>query len=820
MSRFAGRLAALVLAACFVLGINASLSWSASSPDFATPGGAFNVDPPGQFGGFPPFPSYATDQLTLYDSLTPKFDQVTDADLPNFFKENVFGLGSSPLKRTESVPGHPDLSIKRDKYEVAHIDAPTRVDVMFGIGYVTAEDRTLLMDQVRGPGRIAALDVPGISPFSIGQLNPFHPSQATEDFLASQADVLRGLGPDGQQIIDDVDNYVAGINSWRTLHGVSGPLWTRNDVISVAALFGAVFGKGGGDEARRSELLSALQDRLGDRRGLQVWNDLREQNDSEAPVSVDGKFRQRHSTPNFKGNSILDAASLDNAASTSSAVSQQAQRSASNAILVGKSRSATGHPLMVAGPQVGYNYPGSLYEVDAHGGGIDARGVSFPGSAPYVELGRGQDYSWSATSSQSDNIDIFAETLCGDDTHYLFKGQCRAMTTFDAGTIGFGNTPVTFHETVHGPVIGYATVKGKRVALASQRSTRGREVASALGFADLNSNEVHDVQSFNDAANKIDFSFNWFYADSDNIAMFSSGRLPVRHPQVDMGLPTNGTGKYEWRGFMTEDQHPHGVEPNDGVITNWNNKQAAGWQAADDNWSYGSIHREQLLHDAVDRVQTHTLGSVVAAMNRAATQDLRAAKVMRGISAVLDGTAAPSPRDQQMLDLVEQWRSSGSSRLDRDNDGKIDDPGAAIMDKAWDKIADAVMSPVLGPQLGELASLIGRDDASNNQGSSYISGWYGYVDKDLRRLAHRSVADAFTTRFCGEGDIVACRASLWGAIDQAGNELESQQGSNPANWRSSATAERIVFSPGFLPNTMRWTNRPTFQQAISYSGHR
>jgi acyl-homoserine lactone acylase PvdQ len=820
MSRLAGRLAALVLAACFVLGINASLSWSASAPDFATPGGAFNVDPPGQFGGFPPFPSYATDQLTLYDSLTPKFDQVTDADLPNFFKENVFGLGSSPLKRTESVPGHPDLSIKRDKYEVAHIDAPTRADVMFGIGYVTAEDRTLLMDQVRGPGRVAALDVPGISPFSIGQLNPFHPSQATEDFLASQADVLRGLGPDGQQIVDDVDNYVSGINSWRTLHGVSGPLWTRNDVISVAALFGAVFGKGGGDEARRSELLSALQDRLGDRHGLQVWNDLREQNDLEAPVSVDGKFRQRHSTPNFKGNSILDAASLDNAASTSSVVSQQAQRSASNAILVGKSRSATGHPLMVAGPQVGYNYPGALYEVDAHGGGIDARGVTFPGSAPYVELGRGQDYSWSATSSQSDNIDIFAETLCGDDTHYLFKGECRAMTTFDAGTIGFGNTPVTFHETVHGPVIGYATVHGRRVALASQRSTRGREVASALGFADLNSNKVHDVQSFNHAANKIEFSFNWFYADSDNIAMFSSGRLPVRHPQVDMGLPTNGTGKYEWRGFMTEDQHPHGVEPSDGVITNWNNKQAAGWQAADDNWSYGSIHREQLLHDAVDRVQTHTLGSVVAAMNRAATQDLRTVKVMRAISAVLDGTAAPSPRDQQMLDLVEQWRSSGSSRLDRDNDGKIDDPGAAIMDKAWNRIADAVMSPVLGPQLGELASLIGRDNAPNNQGSSYISGWYGYVDKDLRRLANRSVAGAFKTRFCGAGDIVACRASLWGAIDQAGNELQSQQGSNPADWRSSATAERIVFSPGFLPTTMRWTNRPTFQQAISYSGHR
>jgi acyl-homoserine lactone acylase PvdQ len=303
--------------------------------------------------------------------------------------------------------------------------------------------------------------------------------------------------------------------------------------------------------------------------------------------------------------------------------------------------------------------------------------------------------------------------------------------------------------------------------------------------------------------------------------MFSSGRLPIRDPQVDMGLPTNGNGRYEWRGFMTEDAHPHGTEPQDGVITNWNNKPAFGWQAADDTWAYGSVHRERMLNDAIRVHQTHTLGSVVSAMNRAATQDLRDEKVLRGISFVLDGTTAPNARDQQMLSLLEDWRfAGGSTRLDRDLDGKIDDPGAAIMDKAWPKIADAVMSPVLGPQLNQLASLMSRDNRANNQGSSYNSGWYGYVDKDLRTVAGRPVASKFRTRFCGNGDLAACRDSLWAAIDAAGNELQAEQGtSNPADWRASATPERIVFG-AFYPFTMRWTNRPTFQQAISYSGHR
>jgi len=48
-------------------------------------------------------------------------------------------------------------------------------------------------------------------------------------------------------------------------------------------------------------------------------------------------------------------------------------------------------------------------------------------------------------------------------------------------------------------------------------------------------------------------------------------------------------------------------------------------------------------------------------------------------------------------------------------------------------------------------------------------------------------------------------------------KLKSKQGSSPAAWRSSATAERIEFLPNLIPLTMRWTNRPTFQQVIEFT---
>ncbi len=35
-------------------------------------------------------------------------------------------------------------------------------------------------------------------------------------------------------------------------------------------------------------------------------------------------------------------------------------------------------------------------------------------------------------------------------------------------------------------------------------------------------------------------------------------------------------------------------------------------------------------------------------------------------------------------------------------------------------------------------------------------------------------------------------------------------------WHSDATKERIRFSSGLIQNTMRWTNRSTFQQVLEF----
>jgi hypothetical protein len=255
------------------------------------------------------------------------------------------------------------------------------------------------------------------------------------------------------------------------------------------------------------------------------------------------------------------------------------------------------------------------------------------------------------------------------------------------------------------------------------------------------------------------------------------------------------------------------------VIVNWNNKPAPGFAAADDNFSYGPVQRSLLLSRGVAGGKQSVL-SIVRDMNRAATADLRAVEVWPVIVSMLQRAPAPNSRDQELANLVTTWSQAGSSRLDRNLDGKIDDPGAAILDAAWPKVADAVLEPVLGPLTDRLAALMERDDAPNPNGSAYIDGWYGYVEKDLSTILGTKVGGPFANRYCGGGDPAACARSLWAALDAAGNELGATQGSDPTAWRADATAERIRFAPGFLPVTMRWTNRPTYQQILSFDGHR
>ncbi len=790
--------------------------------------GAFAIDyaiiardiiPSGQYGSVSP-PPQAAQQAMMYNALTPLFNHVTPAALMTDFKAEGVGRGVTGKLVAESVP-HAGVRVLRDSFDVPHIYGTTRDDVTWGAGWVIAEDRGVLLQEARYDALVAAIDLPGEDALNlVSSLQSFTPSAQTEREVAKQTKALLAHGAKGRAILHDLKVYLAGINAYIADHGDAlGPYgdikpFTLVDIYAFNALKDQFVGEGGGNQATNAVFLSALERKLGAKRGFAVWNDLREAYDPEAPVSVPGHVRFQPKPKSTSGNVILDAGSLTASAAAASSVPPA---HASNALLVAGWRSATHHPIMVAGPQIGYFYPGLTLEMDLEGPGIHQDGVMsapFPG---YIFIGRSQDAAWSLTSAGLDQIDTYVETLCGGSTHrYLFDGKCRAMQFFDAGSLG--GKEMTFYRTVHGPVIGYARVHGRLVALSRKRASYGKDVLDLLFYHDLAHGLVHNVHQFFAAASQTPQTFNSLYIDDKDIGVYTSGLVPIRPANVDQDLPIDGRGKEEWRGYVSAANHPQGINPPSGEIINWNNRTEAGYEAPDDNWSLGALQRVDLLIHNLGHGRNLTPARVTSAMNEAATQDVREMTFEPVLSRLLHGGHAPNARDAEMLSLLDQWHKQGGSRLDRTGNGQITAPGAAIMDAAWTPLAKAWASSVLGPSLTDLfASFVSIYDQP--PGGQY-TGWHIYMDKDLRTMLGMPVKGRFAVRYCGGGKLKLCRQKLWQAIDQAGNALAAKQGANPADWHSSATAEEITFVPGILTYKMRYTNRPSgIQQVLSFRGH-
>jgi hypothetical protein len=382
------------------------------------------------------------------------------------------------------------------------------------------------------------------------------------------------------------------------------------------------------------------------------------------------------------------------------------------------------------------------------------------------------------------------------------------MERVNAGTIAKGDDKlaVRFNRTVHGPVIGYARVAGSKrtVALAQRRSSRGRETLDQIFFQKLTYGQVHSARDFTKAALATPQTFNAFYADTKDIGFVTTGRLPLRPKGVNGDLPTDGRGRFEWKGYLAGSRHPQDINPSSGLIVNWNNKPARDFPAGDNRWDEGSTQRDDWLLKELARTDKHTPATVLGAENAAATADPRAL-MWPAVTAILAKGTAPSPLAQAVVDQITSWSAGDASWVDADGDGLVDAPGQASMKAIWSDLAGAALCGRLGASLCK--ALETRQVRFQSPPSGMYGGWHQYMAKDLRALAGERVRGAFKVRYCGKGNVAACARDLWAAIDRAAQAEAARRGnSDPAQWRSPVT--KISFTP--LPLTdMQYTNRPS-----------
>ncbi|CUW27433.1 MULTISPECIES: penicillin acylase family protein [Streptomyces] len=868
-----------------------------------------DILPPGQNGNatlaqillnqaFGTQPAHAEDQLGPYAGLATGYRGLTDATVNTFFNDASFGVPADQVASTEKPAGRSDVTIVRDKKTgVPHITGTTRYGTEFGAGYAAAQDRLWLMDVFRHVGRGRLTSFAGGAPANQGLEQQFYRNAPyTEADLQAQIDnAVAHNGARGQQALADVKAYLDGINAYidasdsgryfpgeYVLTGHKDSITNAGtiehfritDLVALASVIGSLFGSGGGGEVNNALSLLAAQARYGVEEGTKVWESFRERNDPEAVLTVHNGERFPYGTKpaDPQGEALPDTGSVTTeplvydrtgsaatatAESTSAAAAQtvlgSARRGMSNALVVSGKHTAGGHPIAVFGPQTGYFAPQLLMLQEIQGPGISARGASFAGLSMYVELGRGQDYAWSATTSGQDIIDTYAVELCQDDHHYLYRGTCTAMekveqknawkpTTAD-GTAA-GSYTMRVWRTKYGPVEYRATVGGKKVAYTTLRSSYLHEADSIIGFQMLNDPDfVKGPEDFQRAAQHINYTFNWFYADSQHTAYYNSGDNPVRASGVDAEFPVWARPAYEWRNwdpagntadYTPPSAHPHSVDQD--YYISWNNKQAEEYTTAP--WGNGSVHRGNLLDDRVKKLVAAggvTRARLVQAMADAGLADLRAEDVLPRLLQVIDSAPVTDSTAAAAVSKLRAWVTAGARRAETSAGAKkyADADAIRILDAWWPLLVEAEFRPGLGTDLYtaitrnlpvDEAPSAGHGPTGSHAGSSFQYGWWSYVDKDVRAVLGESVRGPLARTYCGDGSLAACRDILIGTLKEAAGKTAAQvypgdeQCAAGDQWCADSIVHRTL--GGIKHGKIGWQNRPTYQQVVEFTSHR
>ena len=207
-----------------------------------------------------------------------------------------------------------------------------------------------------------------------------------------------------------------------------------------------------------------------------------------------------------------------------------------------------------------------------------------------------------------------------------------------------------------------------------------------------------------------------------------------------------------------------------------------------------------------------------------ATADSRAAYTLPWLLKVI----GKDPKTAPARALLSQWLKAGAPRVDRDRNGAYEHQAAiALFDSWWEDGQSSVAYDAMSGRLGSLTRLLpqGLDDhprSARARRSTASPGTATCPRTCARSSASRSPVP-YSTGYCGKGSLKACRATLRASLAAAVARVLQEQGKSSVGQLTYDKAEDDIRSNtagvvGVRP--IDWQNRPTFQQVISFFGHR
>jgi len=603
------------------------------------------------------------------------------------------GIDGAPPS-SPSVPGGQGptaerVTIKRDTYGTPHVYANNAHDLFYGFGYTVAEDRLYQLEMAKrsGNGTVAAVLGPNYAATDIATRSGINPTSVRKqlDALSSEDRAMFDGYAQGvnARIKEVLANRAELLPREFTEAGFEPGTWTPEDValVWIGLILNRFFG--GSSEVANLALLNQLKTEKGDAAGQKIYEQMRWLEDPDAPTIIARPTSAKHGSKTRDGahvalRSISQASAASHRAlqvATLGLAATENMPTASNAWVLGPSKSADGTAILYNGPQQGFNNPSFVTAIGLHGAGYDVTGMTPIGLLP-VLFGTNGTIAWGSTVGSLDTNDTYQEQLNPANRYeYSFKGQFVPMErrTETIQVKGEADRRFDVYSTVHGFVQTWDLANN--TAYSAKRSWEGAEVETMLGWG--KAAQARSWNQFMAQAARVSASITWFYADVDgNIGAAGLGALPVRPAQQDIQLPALGDGSMEWQGRLPFSDNPKAYNPPQGYFVSWNNQIAAGLRA--DGANFSAVDR---VNELGVQLANHAKFSPEEAWNvagNAAAADLNARYFVPFIQSATATLPASDPV-RKAADALVAW----DMRLnDADKDGQYDGPGVTIL-QAW-----------------------------------------------------------------------------------------------------------------------------------------
>ena len=581
------------------------------------------------------------------------------------------------FERVIALPGPAEpIEIARDRQGIPHIRANSVTDLMFGLGYATAEDRLWQLDALHRAafGRLAEIVGP-----SVLDVDKFMLTLGIR--RASEAEAARLTGETKAAL----DRYAAGVNAYVTR---KGPLLGAEFLVGrypplpwdAAASMGALKIMGWTLDGFIEKLL--LRDRISDAIG-EDWASLLF-NEDQSRTACDP---------------VVSSAAYASFRTRLSAVNEQLGRVAgvtstipgSNNWVVSGAHTASGKPLLANDPHLGYTIPSIWYECHLTAPGLNAAGATIPG-VPGVAIGHNDHVAWGITATMYVQTDLYVEEIDPDNRLRYRTEDGWAMMDRVMDIIPVKGQPdAEPHETRitrHGPIVtGLGEAKDEARALALKWV--GQEGADEMTGL-LTMMRARSADEFRASCGKIAVpSLNLVFADVENhIGYQFVGRAPIRPPGCGIRPLPGWTGEYEWQGFVPFDALPALADPPEGFIATANTRIHAEDYPYPLQSVYASPFRVRRIRQMLEGRDGLTLDDMQRM--QADVYVLHAESLRPALVDALDHAARTwTAEENAALELLRAW----------DGFAEVDSPGAAIWEVTYSNWMRRVLRARLSPDL-------------------------------------------------------------------------------------------------------------------------